>query len=220
MRVRHRIPSIFTLSMVDVLCCSLGCVILLWLINLRDAKQHEDDSGAKQHDLTEQIAELEKDRAAVQAEADDRAAALRDLGQKWKDAAGRVVSLQADVATRKRPGRRPRPFRRPGASVGRRRPETARRPEGDGPSRQDLDDAAKKLTALQDGKTKLETDLAGRDKELTLLRPYKEKWAADEEQLASVKKDLLASQGDLLRRARRWTTRPRARRPCARRRRS
>ena len=65
---------------------------------------------------------------------------------------------------------------------------------------QDLDDAGKKLTALQDRRTKLETDLAGRDKELTLLRPYKEKWAADEEQLASVKKDLLASQGDLARR--------------------
>ena len=44
MRVRHRIPSIFNLSMVDVLCCSLGCVILLWLINLRDAKQHQDDT--------------------------------------------------------------------------------------------------------------------------------------------------------------------------------
>ncbi len=33
MRVRHKIPSIFNLSMVDVLCCALGCVILLWLIN-------------------------------------------------------------------------------------------------------------------------------------------------------------------------------------------
>ncbi len=66
---------------------------------------------------------------------------------------------------------------------------------------QDLDDAAKKRTALQDAKAKLETDLAGRDKELTLLRPYKGMWAADEEQLASVKKDLLASQDDLARRA-------------------
>ncbi len=38
MRVRHRIPSIFSLAMVDVFCCALGCVILLWLINLREAK--------------------------------------------------------------------------------------------------------------------------------------------------------------------------------------
>ena len=36
MRIRHRIPSIFNLSMVDVLCCALGCVILLWLVNQED----------------------------------------------------------------------------------------------------------------------------------------------------------------------------------------
>src|SRR5262245_38689034 len=40
MRVRHRVPSIFSLSMVDVLCCALGCIILLWLLN---AKQNDDD---------------------------------------------------------------------------------------------------------------------------------------------------------------------------------
>lgn len=39
MQVRHRIPTIFNLSMVDVLCCALGCVILLWLLNLREAKE-------------------------------------------------------------------------------------------------------------------------------------------------------------------------------------
>src|SRR6516165_9511728 len=50
MRVRHRIPSIFNLSMVDVMCCALGCVILLWLINLREAKHHED-SAEEQHRL-------------------------------------------------------------------------------------------------------------------------------------------------------------------------
>ena len=39
MRVHHRIPTIFNLSMVDVLCCALGSVILLWLLNLRDARE-------------------------------------------------------------------------------------------------------------------------------------------------------------------------------------
>ncbi len=37
MRTRHRIPMIFSLSMMDVFCCTLGCVILLWLINQREA---------------------------------------------------------------------------------------------------------------------------------------------------------------------------------------
>lgn len=39
MRTRHKIPTIFNLSMVDVLCCALGCVILLWLVNFREAKR-------------------------------------------------------------------------------------------------------------------------------------------------------------------------------------
>jgi len=37
MRTRHRMPMIFSLSMMDVFCCTLGCVILLWLINQREA---------------------------------------------------------------------------------------------------------------------------------------------------------------------------------------
>lgn len=39
MRTRHRIPALFNLSMVDVLCCALGCVVLLWLINFREVKR-------------------------------------------------------------------------------------------------------------------------------------------------------------------------------------
>lgn len=45
MATRHRIPTIFNLSMVDVLCCALGCVILLWLLNLREARQRADAAG-------------------------------------------------------------------------------------------------------------------------------------------------------------------------------
>lgn len=39
MKTRHRIPTIFSIYMVDVLCCALGCVILLWLVNFREAKK-------------------------------------------------------------------------------------------------------------------------------------------------------------------------------------
>src|ERR1700719_4726112 len=103
MRVRHRIPSIFNLSMVDVLCCALGCVILIWLINLKVSKQHE---VAAQHDADEanallamqksKIADLENQRAAVQAQA----AAIGDLESRLKDAQARVASLQGDVTAR------------------------------------------------------------------------------------------------------------------------
>ena len=45
MRIRHRVPTIFNLSMVDVLCCALGCVILLWLLNQRDANDQASGPG-------------------------------------------------------------------------------------------------------------------------------------------------------------------------------
>src|SRR5712691_2914372 len=48
MRVRHRVPSIFSLSMVDVLCCALGCIILLWLLN---AKQNDADAEERSKEI-------------------------------------------------------------------------------------------------------------------------------------------------------------------------
>src|ERR1700730_15571919 len=54
MRTRHKTPSIFNLSMVDVLCCALGCVILLWLLNLRVAREKtlQASESSQQLDLT------------------------------------------------------------------------------------------------------------------------------------------------------------------------
>jgi septal ring factor EnvC (AmiA/AmiB activator) len=45
MQTRHRIPTIFNLSLVDVLCCALGCVILLWLLNFREARRRAQAAG-------------------------------------------------------------------------------------------------------------------------------------------------------------------------------
>ncbi|MCC6418185.1 MAG: VWA domain-containing protein [Gemmataceae bacterium] len=39
MHPRPRVPAVFTLYMVDVFCCALGCVILLWLVNAREARR-------------------------------------------------------------------------------------------------------------------------------------------------------------------------------------
>ena len=59
MRVRHKIPSLFSLSMVDVLCCALGCVILLWLLG---AKQSQDDSVDRHAEAAGLRQELEAER--------------------------------------------------------------------------------------------------------------------------------------------------------------
>jgi hypothetical protein len=83
MRVRHRIPSIFNLSMVDVLCCALGCVILLWLLNLRQAKQYEEETGEQTRQSAALLATAEADREAARR-------TIRDLE-------GRLAALEDDL---------------------------------------------------------------------------------------------------------------------------
>src|SRR5947209_355430 len=39
MKTRHKIPAVFSIYMVDVLCCALGCVILLWQLYHHDAEE-------------------------------------------------------------------------------------------------------------------------------------------------------------------------------------
>jgi uncharacterized coiled-coil DUF342 family protein len=74
MRIHHRIPTIFNLSMVDVLCCALGCVILLWLLKLLEAKQHADSAEVRAKEAeklaaeasqTSDLLEDEQRRAAI-----------------------------------------------------------------------------------------------------------------------------------------------------------
>lgn len=60
MIVRHRVPVIFNLSMVDVLCCALGCVILLWLINFYDAKLKSNQANKTRQLLDTTNSELDE----------------------------------------------------------------------------------------------------------------------------------------------------------------
>ena len=87
MRIRHRVPSIFNLSMVDVLCCALGCVILLWLLNLREARQKSDEAGATERSLVV----MTQDRDALRRQLDDTVGRLTALTSQAR-------ALEADVA--------------------------------------------------------------------------------------------------------------------------
>lgn len=82
MVTRHRIPTIFNLSMVDVLCCALGCVILLWLLNLREAKLRAVAAGQTSTELTQVRNELEQ-----------RAQDLTDLRRQRDQASSRADAL-------------------------------------------------------------------------------------------------------------------------------
>ena len=128
MRVRHRIPSIFNLSMVDVLCCALGCVILLWLINLREAKHHEEDAEEEHRQIATELAgiradrdkaivmrdkavgmlmemesrleTLKDDKNSLQKSLNLRVAEAADSSQRLKKSAERVASLESDLRER------------------------------------------------------------------------------------------------------------------------
>src|SRR5947207_2513342 len=91
MRIRHHIPSIFNLAMVDVLCCALGCVILLWLVNFREAKQRAQAASRSAAGLTERLRQAEA-RA-------DQADVLKTVAQGYR---GRAADLDARVQTLER----------------------------------------------------------------------------------------------------------------------
>jgi predicted nucleic acid-binding Zn-ribbon protein len=98
MRTRHRVPSIFNLSMVDVLCCALGCVILLWLLNLREARQRADEASQTDEQLTltrKELALAVQDRDGLRRQLDDAAEHLARM-----TASARTLQAQLDETTR------------------------------------------------------------------------------------------------------------------------
>jgi hypothetical protein len=62
MRIRHRPPSIFNLSMVDVFCCALGCVLLLWLWHLRKAQDFQSETEEQNRQAAAMLAGVTEDR--------------------------------------------------------------------------------------------------------------------------------------------------------------
>jgi len=112
MRVRHRIPTIFNLSMVDVLCCALGCVILLWLFNLRDARQRAVTVGETTELLRDAQAHLDQTTSQLQSvlhERDDlavrAAASAKERDQVRRElelARGRMSAIEKELGTVKK----------------------------------------------------------------------------------------------------------------------
>lgn len=88
--------------MVDVLCCALGCVILLWLLNLRQAKQSGNELTSTQQWLSEERQALNVKRAEAEELSSKLAAALRDredLQAKLRAAKKSLADLEAELAS-------------------------------------------------------------------------------------------------------------------------
>lgn len=66
MRNRHRTPSIFSMSMLDVLCCALGAVILLMLLNFVTAYNKAQALNLSEKDLKQSAVLLQENQATLQ----------------------------------------------------------------------------------------------------------------------------------------------------------
>jgi hypothetical protein len=101
MRVRHKVPSIFSLSMVDMLCCALGCVILLWLLNARQhAEEVEDQARASAGALDEARAERDQVQRllrGITTERDRKSQQLADALAERTTAEGLRRELQRQI---------------------------------------------------------------------------------------------------------------------------
>jgi hypothetical protein len=66
MQTRHKVPIVFTLYMVDVLCCALGCVILLWFLKIHEAKQRSQEAARREQAAAETGVMLAKTKATLE----------------------------------------------------------------------------------------------------------------------------------------------------------
>jgi hypothetical protein len=80
MLLRHKVPTIFNIYMLDVICCALGCVILLWQVSHQEAEEQTEKAK-------------EKSQAAVLAQSQFEKARTDLLS-----ASSDVVNLQASLA--------------------------------------------------------------------------------------------------------------------------
>ncbi|NBO90872.1 MAG: VWA domain-containing protein [Planctomycetia bacterium] len=110
MRPRHKVPSLFSLSMVDVLCCALGCVILIWLLN---SKISEDEAEERRNETAQLLDEARRNKEQSDVLL---AAALKDtknLDQRYQliladrdkaEALARLLKEKADSMAKDRKG--------------------------------------------------------------------------------------------------------------------
>ena len=96
MRPRHKPPTLVSMWMLDVFCCALGCVTLLWLLNTRQAAENADRAGAALQRLATTEADLSARQAELLATQADAEAVRKRLTAELEELRGRLIALTAD----------------------------------------------------------------------------------------------------------------------------
>jgi predicted nucleic acid-binding Zn-ribbon protein len=151
MRTRHRVPTFFSIWMLDVFCCALGCVILLWLWNERLAKTRAQSFEETHRTLESTRLELSQARTAIEA-------LTTDLSK----ARGQIAAISAE---------RDDTAKELGAAEARMKDLTRERDK----TAKDLANARSSLTDLRDRLAKKDKELERADADIASLLEKKRK---------------------------------------------
>ncbi len=99
MRARHKPPTLVSMWMLDVFCCALGCVTLLWLLNTRQAADNAARAGAALQRLASTEADLSARQAELLATQADAETTRRRLTAESEDLRGKLIALTTDRDT-------------------------------------------------------------------------------------------------------------------------
>src|SRR5262245_8830653 len=80
MKTRHKIPAVFSIYMADVLCCALGCVILLWQLYHHES----EEQTARNEEVRRENEEVSK-RLDVAKKENDEVSKRLDVAKKEND---------------------------------------------------------------------------------------------------------------------------------------
>jgi len=114
MRMRHKQPTLVSMWMLDVFCCALGCVTLLWLLNTRFASERADAAQAAVRELLQSQSDresvqqrlvavqgdLDQTRAKLEAELRTLTFRLGEVGTARQKLEDEVKSLTRQLATK------------------------------------------------------------------------------------------------------------------------
>ncbi|HEY2786958.1 MAG TPA: VWA domain-containing protein [Fimbriiglobus sp.] len=104
MKTRHKSPTLVSMWMLDVFCCALGCVTLLWLMNIREAKLEAarastalTDLASTKSILTSTLEEYDKTKKVLLAEIEHLAGKLAATVAERDETAKTLALAKSDV---------------------------------------------------------------------------------------------------------------------------
>ena len=100
MLLRHKVPTIFNIYMLDVICCALGCVVLLWQVSHQEAVEQTAAAKTSHADALKQSADAVTARKKFEKAQVDLLAVSSDAAE-WRDKYQKL-SIALELAERER----------------------------------------------------------------------------------------------------------------------